>query len=140
MIFLICIFPKEQIFNRAGLWRHLLNRESLRWNHVKNLFQLKAIVYGIGEIKKRVLKQNVNSTIYPTVQHNKCVICSKLIMSQFLSILEVRKMVVGCALVPGNSILHTRQEELTIYHHLSPLKLLSGLLSLFQQLKCLKKS
>ena len=49
-------------------------------------------------------------------------------------------MVVGCALVPGNSILHTRQEELTIYHHLSPLKLLSGLLSLFQQLKCLKKS
>ena len=40
------------------------------------------------------------------MQHNICVIRSKLITSQFLSTLEVRKMVVGCALLPGNSNLH----------------------------------
>ena len=61
--------------------------------NVKNLFQLKITAYAIGEIKKHVLKQS-NSTKCLTVQHNKYVIRSKLMMSQFLSTLEVRKMVV----------------------------------------------
>ena len=33
----------------------------------------------------------------------------KLIMSQFLITLELRKMVAECALLPGNSILYIRQ-------------------------------
>ena len=62
----------------------------------------------MGNEKLRLKTEN-NFTIYPTVQHNKCAIRSRLIMYQFLSTLEVRKMVVGCALLPGNSILHIRQ-------------------------------
>ena len=42
------------------------------------------------KLKKRLKTEN-NFTIYETVQHNKCAICSKLIISQFLSTLEVRK-------------------------------------------------
>ena len=44
--------------------------------------------------------------MHDTVQHNKCVICSKLVISRFLSTLEIRKIAVGCVLLPGNSILH----------------------------------
>ena len=44
-------------------------------------------------------------TIYGKVQHNKCIVFSKLIMSQFPSALEGRKRVVGYAILPGNSIL-----------------------------------
>ena len=47
------------------------------------------------KIKKTHLKTENNFTIYETVQHNECVICSKLIMSQFLSSLDVRKRVLG---------------------------------------------
>ena len=60
-------------------------------------------------------------------------------MSQFLSTLEVRKRVVGFALLPANLILHICQYELTIHHHPSPLKLLYELLNLLQQLTCQKK-
>ena len=35
--------------------------------------------------------------MYEKVQHNKCFMCSKLILSQFLSTLEVKKRVLGCA-------------------------------------------
>ena len=107
-----------------------LNREWLLWNHVKNLFQLKnnSLLHK-GNYKTRLKTEN-NFTIYPTVLHSKCAIHSRLIMSQFLSTLEVRKMVVGCALLPTNSILHICQKELTIHHHSS----------LFQQLKYWKKS
>ena len=66
--------------------------------------------------------------MYETVQRNKCVICSKLIMSQFLSTLEVRKRVVGCVLQLGNSILHIRQQELTTHYQPSPFNQLQGLL------------
>ena len=101
-IFLICIFPKEQIFNRAGLWHYFLNRECLLWHHIKNLFQLKnKSLWHKGNWKTR-LKVESNFTIYPTVQRNKCAKRSKLIVSQFLSTLEIRKMVVGCALLPGS--------------------------------------
>ena len=54
-------------------------------------------------------KTESNFTIYLTVQHKKSAIRSKLIMSQFVSTLEVRKIVVECALLPGNSILHILQ-------------------------------
>ena len=43
------------------------------------------------EIQRHVLKQKNNFLIYETVHYNKCVICSNLIMSQFLSTLEERK-------------------------------------------------
>ena len=58
--------------------------------------------------------------MYQTVQHNNLVIHSKIIMSQFLSNLEVRKRVVGCALLPANSTLHISQYELTMHCHPSP--------------------
>ena len=51
------------------------------------------------KIKKTHLKTENNFTIYETVQHNECVICSKLIMSQFLSSLDVRKRVLGCVIL-----------------------------------------
>ena len=44
-------------------------------------------------------------TIYEKVQHNKCIVFSKLIMSQFPSALEGRKRVVEYAILPGNPIL-----------------------------------
>ena len=61
------------------------------------------------KIKKAHLKTENNFTIYETVQHNECVICSKLIMSQFLSSLDVRKRVLGCVILLGLSILHIPQ-------------------------------
>ena len=39
-------------------------------------------------MKKARLKTENNFAIYETVLHNKCIVCSKLIMSQFLSTLE----------------------------------------------------
>ena len=42
---------------------------------------------------------------FKTVQHNKCIVSTKLIkMSQFISTLEGRKRVVEYAILPGNSI------------------------------------
>ena len=76
---------------------------------LKTYFKYKITVYGIRKIKKTRLKTENNFTIYTTVQHNKCLIRSELIMSHFLRTLEVRKMVVGCALLPGNLIIHIRQ-------------------------------
>ena len=70
------------------------------------------------KIKKTHVKTENNFTIYDTWQHNECVICSKLIMSQFLSTLDVRKRVVGCILLLAFSILHIPQLKLTI--HTSP--------------------
>ena len=109
MNFLIWVFSKDQIFSRAGLSRYFLNRECLLWNHAKNLFNYEITVYGAGEIKKHVSKQKV--TIYPTVQQNKYAIRSKFITSQFLSTSEETKIVVGCALLPENSILHIVDEN-----------------------------
>ena len=42
----------------------------------------------------------------------KCLL-GKLVIYQFLSTLEVRKMVAGCVILPRNSILHIRQWEYT---------------------------
>ena len=92
----------------------------------------------MGEIKKHVLKQKV--TLQYIQQWNTISVSYALNSYLLLSTLEVRKMVVRCALLPENSILHIRQWELTIHHHRSPLKLLEELLSLFQQLEWWKKS
>ena len=72
---------------------------------VKNVIQLKnnSLWHRVND--KTRLKTENNFTIYPAVQHSKCAMHSKLIMSQFLSTLEVRKKVFGCALLPGNLIL-----------------------------------
>ena len=65
-------------------------------------------VYDIGGIKKTRLKAESNFTTYETVQHNKYIVCMKLIISQFLSTLVGRKRVIGYAHLPGNSISHVR--------------------------------
>ena len=100
MNFLKCVFPKEQIFYRAVLGRYFLNGGCLLWNHAKNLFVQKISLRHKGNWKTH-LKTKI-TTYYKTVQH-KCVVCSKLIMPQFLRTLEVRKRVDGCVLQPGNS-------------------------------------
>ena len=73
-------------------------------NDMVRTYSLKIAVYGIEEIKR--LKTESNFTIYEATQPNKCIVCTKIIMSQFLSTLEGRKRVVGRALRPGNSF-HT---------------------------------
>ena len=55
---------------------------------------------------ENLLKSESSFARYETMQHNKCIVCMKPIMSQFLSTLEERKWVVGCALLPENSISH----------------------------------
>ena len=100
MNFLICIFPKERIFHIVGLGPYFLNRRCLQWNHVKKSYQLKNnSLWRRGNLKTRFKTEN-NFTMYETVQHNKYVVSSKLIMSQFLSTLQVRKWVVGYARPP----------------------------------------
>ena len=55
--------------------------------HDKNM-QLKNNSLWHKENPKARLKTESNFTIYETVQYNKCIVCTKLIMSQFLSTLE----------------------------------------------------
>ena len=75
--------------------------------HDKNM-QLKDSSLWLGEIKKHILKQRVILQIYETVLRNKCIVCMKLIMSQFLSSFEGRKRVFRYALLPRKSISHVR--------------------------------
>ena len=64
---------------------------------LKTYFNYKIKIYDIREIKKHVLNQKITfQYIYG---------CSKLIIYQVLSALEVRKRVVGYVLLPGNLIL-----------------------------------
>ena len=44
---------------------------------LQSYFNEKIAVYGIKKIKKHALKQKI-TTIYGTVQYNKCIVCSKL--------------------------------------------------------------
>ena len=50
----------------------------------------------IFNLQQCTFKTESSFTICETVQHNKCVVCTKL-MSQFLSTLEGRKRVIGYA-------------------------------------------
>ena len=76
--------------------------ETCMWHHDKNIKLKNNSLWHRGNPKTR-LKTESNFTIYETVQHNKCIVYTKLIKSQFLS-----TFFSFYALLPGNSIPHVR--------------------------------
>ena len=80
---------EQGVPRHSGNSRMWIYSETCTW-HDKNI-QLKNNSLWHRENQKTHLKTESNFTIYQTVQHNKCIVCMKLILSWFLSTLKGRK-------------------------------------------------